>query len=491
MTTCFCSAASVFSRRSLRLITGSLSFLVGLSAVGVAQNNLYVDVTAPGNGNGFTWTNAYNHLEVALLAASPGDNIMLAEGVYRPGAATGSTLRTETFNITTWVQIYGGYKGYNNGNPGVSTPNDPDGSRFNTNLSGDIRATPSDPSDDAFHVVTVSATDPTTRIVLDGVQISSGNADGTGTDESIGGGILVKDSWLRMADGFLRQNMAAGNGAGVHVSGSSRLDLLRGRVRRNQSMADGGGIYSTGNTEVRIFNLDMSQNLASGRGGALRFTSTSEGSLLLANSVIYDNQAGLGGGISMDGAFADRKVINCTISFNKGNGSGTAGAGIHVDSHTASVQLLNSIVYFNPEITNDDNIWTGSPGSFAVDHSNVGNSVSGLALTAHTLNLDPEFSNPGLRRMGLKKTSPCLDAGDDGLIPLDFLDIDENGVSDMEKLNRDIKVQANGSAGFISPREQSVVNCPVTGFGHDAFPFEKIVDMGAYEQTYTCPGPMN
>jgi len=442
-----------------------------------AATDFFVDATATGAQTGADWMNAFHFLEDALAASVDGDNILLAEGTYLPGANTSSTLRTETFNITTRVRIYGGYLVFNGGTS--VTPDQPDGNRFNTHLSGDIAGTPMSPGDDVYHVVTISGLGAVIREVrLDGLRVSNGFADGLGTDESIGAGILVKDSWLLMSDAFLRENFSTGNGAGVNVSGISKLQMKNTRLRRNLSDGDGAAIYAQDSTEAVLFNLQMSQNASQARGGALRFSTTTGGTLELVNSILFDNRANAGGAISMDAKTGGRDIINCTIAFNSLNSGGPAGAGIHVDSHNNTVQLLNSIVYKNPEFTNTDNVWTANPAQFFVDHSDLGTSVAGLNITAQNVNLDPDFRNETARNLKLKKTSPCLEAGSDGLLPPDDLDIDEDGPG--EKLDRDIRVSVNGV-----PQERELLTAsPVTLFGVDQVPLGRIVDMGAYEHLF-------
>jgi hypothetical protein len=208
--------------------------------------------------------------------------------------------------------------------------------------------------------------------------------------------------------------------------------------------------------------------------------------LRAAALVALDNKAPKGGAVSMNVNTTDpRDIINCTIAFNTGDGSGSSGAGIHVDQHSNhTVWLSNSIVVFNPEPvgtgTGTDNVWTMSPALFDVTHTDLGGSVSGLNET-NRINVDPIFKNNAARNLQLKNTSPCLEAGDDNVLAAaagDVLDIDEDGAG--EKLDRDIRILAGSSA---SDREQKTTS-PVTLFGIDTAPLGKIVDMGAFEHFY-------
>ncbi len=64
--------------------------------------------------------------------------------------------------------------------------------------------------------------------------------------------------------------------------------------------------------------------------------------------------------------------------------------------------------------------------------------------------LDPLFFNPSVGNYRLQSGSPCLDVGDDGLLPFDYLDLDKNGLFVIEK----IPVDLDGGIGTaLSPRE--------------------------------------
>ena len=69
---------------------------------------IYVDKDATGSDNGTSWTNAYVDLQDALAAATNGDEIWVAQGVYKP---TTTTDRDIAFVIPDGVSLYGGFSG--------------------------------------------------------------------------------------------------------------------------------------------------------------------------------------------------------------------------------------------------------------------------------------------------------------------------------------------------------------------------------------------
>ena len=78
---------------------------------------IYVDANAMGSDNGTSWANAYVSLQSALAAASSGDEIWIAQGVYIPSVAldidgvSGVETREKTFEVPSGVALYGGFAG--------------------------------------------------------------------------------------------------------------------------------------------------------------------------------------------------------------------------------------------------------------------------------------------------------------------------------------------------------------------------------------------
>ena len=67
--------------------------------VQASSHIIYVDVNVSGSAeDGTSWEDAYTDLQDALAAATVGDEIWVAKGVYIPGAA-----RTDTFALVDGV----------------------------------------------------------------------------------------------------------------------------------------------------------------------------------------------------------------------------------------------------------------------------------------------------------------------------------------------------------------------------------------------------
>ena len=84
---------------------------------------IYVDDDADGTNYGSSWADAYNNLRDALSVAIYGDEIWVAEGIYKPDLGTGITSgdREATFQLVHGVALYGGYAGI-----GAQDPNERD-----------------------------------------------------------------------------------------------------------------------------------------------------------------------------------------------------------------------------------------------------------------------------------------------------------------------------------------------------------------------------
>jgi hypothetical protein len=143
-----------------------------------------------------SWADACT-LEKALNDAVSGDQIWVKAGTYTPGSA-----RTDTFQLKSGVEVYGGF----GGNELLLLQRSP--STHVTILSGEIGNV--GVADNVYHVVTGA-----TGAYLDGVTISGGNANGDIPNDR-GGGMYNNSSsptlYLEMSSSAvtLQRRMAAG-----------------------------------------------------------------------------------------------------------------------------------------------------------------------------------------------------------------------------------------------------------------------------------------
>ena len=93
-------------------------FLLGFGCTIAAAEVIYVDADASTGGDGTTWPTAYKYLQDALAYANSNpdvNEIRVAEGTYYPDEDEAANVdindRTETFQLISGVEIYGGFAG--------------------------------------------------------------------------------------------------------------------------------------------------------------------------------------------------------------------------------------------------------------------------------------------------------------------------------------------------------------------------------------------
>ena len=99
-------------------LSKSLSFEIRFTVGGRAMR--HVDADAPGPvHDGVTWTTAFLTLQDALAVAVAGDEIVMAEGTYKPDSGGGITAgdRNASFVLVDGITVKGGYAGYGQPNP--------------------------------------------------------------------------------------------------------------------------------------------------------------------------------------------------------------------------------------------------------------------------------------------------------------------------------------------------------------------------------------
>ena len=215
---------------------------------------LYVDRGAPAGGDGSTWASALVSLQDAItLAADPAvdDEIWVSRGAYYPDEGAGQVANhvDSTFNLPPGLRIYGGFAG------DEVSPDERDLRGHASILSGDLAQDDLDldgngiaeePGElagtNAKHVVTIES--PETRIVLlDGLTISAGRAEGGADETQRGGAIYCLAGALELVHCQLSGNYAQKLGGAIYTAAhhelrfplgkSSGRRLAKGRAHRS------------------------------------------------------------------------------------------------------------------------------------------------------------------------------------------------------------------------------------------------------------------
>ncbi len=315
-----------------------------------------VDADATGAATGLSWTNAFTNVQDALGAATSGDEIWVAEGVYYPDEGVGYTNDdpAQYFALKNGVELYGGFAATET----MRTQRDWQANQ--TVLSGDIgqddiytgtlyTASWSDQrGTNAIGVIVGSGTDATAR--LDGFIITAGYAlveYGYG-----GGGIYIYGGNPQLYNLELRGNYANWNGGGIYVTHSNPASYIENVwFEGNATCLDdnfcyGGGMSIRHTTPVLV---DVTfKNNRSRMGGGLAMTLDSSSGVIINGAVFSENVAtAYGGGMTLwDSKDAD--LQNVTFSRNKAAIGGGIYAfrsyqgGVLTISHTTFIENTSS-----------------------------------------------------------------------------------------------------------------------------------------------------
>lgn len=269
-------------------------------------------VNASQNGSGSSWDDAFAHLQDALSAASSGDQIWVAEGIYYPdlGATQTNDDRTSTFQLKNGVGIYGGFLGLPS-----ETELSARETYGRTTLSGDLLAdddTTGDSSENAYHVVTGSGTDATA--ILDGFLITAGNANGN-SPYDYGGALYNDNGSPTLNNCALDYNYASNQGGAVFSLSSSSPTFNHCQFGFNSVGNFGGAMANISNSSPRLNDCIFGYNRANTAGGALYNYQSSSPTL---NKCSFEgNWARLGGGAIVNRSDCVSTLNHCSLLFNE------------------------------------------------------------------------------------------------------------------------------------------------------------------------------
>jgi len=278
--------------------------ILGCLALCAHAATIHVNADAPSGGNGSSWEHAYNDLQTALDAATTGDQVWVAHGVYsphNPGDATG------TFSIKSNVSVYGGFKGVE--------------SSFNQRPA-DPLAGPSilDGNGDIYHLVTF---DNVTNARIDGFVIIDADAKGAPPNRD-GAGVFANNAGATLANLYIQNCQADADGGAIAALGSSTLTVLDSTITQCRAESSGGAIHTEG--PITVDNVNFTANHASVGAGLAVFAT---GIFTVENCRFEGNDATFGGGMytSTDAAstvlidrcdFIDNSAASSTSSVGSG-----------------------------------------------------------------------------------------------------------------------------------------------------------------------------
>ena len=364
-----------------------LLFLTGVGMNAAAQV-IYVKSDAAGSNNGSSWTDAYTNLDNALSVASPGDQIWLAAGTYKPSNSAPNNF----FLMESGVELYGGFNGtetslaQRNYLTNVSIL---DGDVAGNDIAGNFTQ---NRTDNAIHLLYVINGDPVNRAIVDGLRIQGGNTSNVDTDPDLtrrGGGILAQAK-LTVRNCFFTDNFAQsgagvaaieaagsgivvdncifdGNFANAQSAGVYMRTLSIGEVNNcifRNNTTNRGCVYPQYSNNVVIDSCLFENNQAGAdQFGAAMFTYQSN--FVLSNSIIRKNTATNAAGMYNDGRdkISSFLIDNCVFDSNTTTGYG--GSGMY--NWVADYELKNSTFNGNYAPNTGSAIYNGNSVAYIHD----------------------------------------------------------------------------------------------------------------------------
>ncbi|RKY15107.1 MAG: hypothetical protein DRP63_07410, partial [Planctomycetota bacterium] len=203
----------------------------------------------------------------------------------------------------------------------------------------------------------------------------------------IGGAVACCRSSSTITNCAFSDNIASKSGGAIWCEMSSSASLTNCTFRNNTTRDGGGAVCCADSSSLNIVNCIFAGNIAGEYGGAIDCYSSSGGTV--TNCTFSGNSAKFGGALSCNSC---SPTLNNSILW--GNSASAEGHEIYIYDSLSRCTLKHCCV---------DN--TGYGGSGKVDDSN------------NCIHQDPLFVNAANGDYHLKPTSPCIDAGNNTLVP--------------------------------------------------------------------------
>jgi hypothetical protein len=257
-------------RTRLNPLTGLLPFFLSLSASGAV---LFVDVNSTNPAPPYAgWSTAAANIQDAIDAASPGDSVLVSDGVYQGGGRVvyGSLTNRVVINKAITVQSVNG-------------------------AAATVILGAGPIGDNAVRCVYL-----TNNAFLSGFSLVNGASRGAGdaVEEQSGGGAWCESTNSVLLNCVMSSNAAQEYGGGVYGGICASCEI------GGNAAASGGGAYGG-----LLYSCTLATNVAAGSGGG-SYGGALNGCSLLANS------AEDGGGAY------DSALTACTVAWNTNSGEG-------------------------------------------------------------------------------------------------------------------------------------------------------------------------
>lgn len=291
------------------------------------QRRFFVKHDAIGKNDGSSWADAYTDLQSVLdLRINEEIEIWIAEGTYYPTKSIDSDPRKKSFIVNRFIEFYGGFKGNESKleerNPKI----------YKSILSGDI-GIKGDSSDNCFNIMQIFVSSNESKVVLDGLTFTGGNANGK-NNFGTGGGILLKSTEVDISNCTFSDNHAGAGGAIHNQFGN--LKIIDCSFTQNIAYSSGGALYLS-NSKLFVSNCTFNLNIA-GAGSAICNIYMDTTNILLCEFVKNESK----NGTIYSGENSFSIIDDCKFRFNKSQ----RGAAIYISSSHAKI---NNCTFFQNE----------------------------------------------------------------------------------------------------------------------------------------------
>ncbi len=311
------------------MMLGLVCCLLVIMAGQSQADTTYVKQGAAGGGT--SWADATGDLRGAVDSATIGDIIWVAAGTYTPVLAGQPGTRTDTFQLTNDIELYGGF-------PNTGSPTWGQRHIFNnkTALSGEI-LNPGTTADNCYHVL--YSTGSSVTAIIDGFIITGGNASPIGIKPIFALAAMEKNTTSPSSNRELRvlpHSQAAhppswqqSDGGGMFNTDGAAPTVQNCFFVSNSALEAGGGVCNLESSPT-FYQCDFAFNIArnDGGGGMANFYSSAP---LVEYTFFVGNEGDIGGGIYN----YDNSSPTVLGSHFYGNAAYSYGGGMECESYSS------------------------------------------------------------------------------------------------------------------------------------------------------------
>ncbi|MGB2989512.1 MAG: right-handed parallel beta-helix repeat-containing protein, partial [Candidatus Zixiibacteriota bacterium] len=324
------------------------------------------------------WGSPFRTIQRAIDTATSGDTVLVERGLYKEN-----------------ISLYG--------KDGLVVAShfmcDPDEST--------VRSTIIQGKDDGW-VVTIGRSE---KVTLCGFTVQNGRGD----NGSFGGGIYSFNSSPTIFNNVVTGNQNhSGHGAGIFCYESEPAILWNHITDNSNYDGHGAGIYCY-RSDPDIQHNVISGNYASGGGSAIHLLEPNSAKII--RNTIHSDSGSAAVVLYSSGVTGDFRVVNNTISGNRGDAIRFFGGPWHFENNIITnnegygLFTLQGVGYIS---YND--VWGNGRGDETLDYYGLSEDLIG---NSGNISVDPGFGNPPHGNFHLCLNSPCIDAGDPN-VPVPF-----------------------------------------------------------------------